>query len=94
MYLEKSLLSLVRWNHLAARGLVTEPQYSPYLPNTGIECPSVDDRTGRVCQSHLWDLPFKTSDTPEGYRWVACRTCGWVGLRRIAKAFVPRIKTK
>lgn len=87
MHETKGLRTLEEWDRLAAVGKVREPIYKADAPNTGIECPDYNSLSGGLCRSHLYDLPFFDIDdeTEEKRRYVCCRTCGWVGSRRIAE---------
>lgn len=79
----RALLTLKIWNSLVIRGLVKEPESTPGLPNTGIECPSINPINKRACKAHLWDLQIRC--WYDGYKSVGCGVCGWSGKARIGK---------
>ena len=77
----RGLITLDEWNIRADRGEVQEPSVSPYLPNTGVECPGANHVGRGICRAHLWDSANDTN-TPTGYQYVICSVCRWWGYRR------------
>ncbi len=81
------LRTIEEWNHDASEGLLIEPIYNVGKPTTTIACPNVidiGDGRNRMCGAHLWDTPFFTKDSPPR-RKIRCDTCGWEGVRVIAR---------